>query len=203
MTFRIIAGGGLAGGGDLRSQDKELRLADMAQATLKGRAAGAGTGPPQDLTAAQLKAILESNAQPAFSVHRNAVNQSIASVTITLVQFTHEEFDTNNNFDNATNYRFTPTVAGKYIITFSAWLLGLLNGETFVTSIFKNGSLFVDGLQNVPGANADVSSIASALIDFNGTTDFVDFRVFHNNAGALNLSGGIARTRATGMRIGP
>jgi hypothetical protein len=33
-------------------------LADMAQATIKGRAAGAGTGDPQDLTATQATAIL-------------------------------------------------------------------------------------------------------------------------------------------------
>lgn len=34
-------------------------LADMAQALIKGRAAGAGTGPPQDLTPAQATAILD------------------------------------------------------------------------------------------------------------------------------------------------
>src|SRR5262245_40341298 len=34
------------------------RLADMAQATIKGRASGAGTGDPTDLTAAQLATIL-------------------------------------------------------------------------------------------------------------------------------------------------
>jgi hypothetical protein len=35
-----------------------IKLADMAEALIKGRAAGAGTGPPQDLTAAQVLAIL-------------------------------------------------------------------------------------------------------------------------------------------------
>lgn len=34
------------------------KLAEMAQATIKGRAAGAGTGNPVDLTAAQVKTIL-------------------------------------------------------------------------------------------------------------------------------------------------
>jgi hypothetical protein len=36
------------------------KLADMAQATIKGRAAGAGTGPPTDLTATQATAILNA-----------------------------------------------------------------------------------------------------------------------------------------------
>jgi len=37
-------------------------LADMAQATLKGRASGAGTGAPADLTAAQVNTIIEEAA---------------------------------------------------------------------------------------------------------------------------------------------
>jgi len=36
------------------------QLADMAQSTIKGRAAGAGTGDPQDLTATQATAILNA-----------------------------------------------------------------------------------------------------------------------------------------------
>ena len=36
------------------------KLADMAQATIKGRASGAGTGDPVDLTAAQATAILDT-----------------------------------------------------------------------------------------------------------------------------------------------
>src|SRR5690349_20245162 len=36
------------------------KLANMAQATIKGRAAGAGTGDPTDLTATQATAILDA-----------------------------------------------------------------------------------------------------------------------------------------------
>ena len=53
----ISAGTGLTGGGDLGA-DRALALADMAESTIKGRAAGAGTGAPQDLTASQIVAIL-------------------------------------------------------------------------------------------------------------------------------------------------
>lgn len=38
----------------------DSRLANMVQATIKGRAAGAGTGAPQDLTAAQATAIMNA-----------------------------------------------------------------------------------------------------------------------------------------------
>jgi hypothetical protein len=68
----ITAGAGLTGGGDLsasRTIDvgagtgiavnaNNVALADMAQSTIKGRAAGAGTGAPTDLSATQATAIL-------------------------------------------------------------------------------------------------------------------------------------------------
>ena len=50
---------------------------------------------------------------PAFLATLSA-DQSISNSTLTKVQFNTEVFDTNSNYDNATNYRFTPTVAGYY-----------------------------------------------------------------------------------------
>ena len=73
-TRQVISGAGLTGGGDL-SADRTLAvgagtgitvnaddvaLADMAQSTVKGRAVGAGTGAPTDLSAAQIAAIVGS-----------------------------------------------------------------------------------------------------------------------------------------------
>ena len=46
------------GGGLYPNSIDNVLLADMAQATVKGRAAGAGAGDPQDLTAAQLSLLL-------------------------------------------------------------------------------------------------------------------------------------------------
>jgi hypothetical protein len=49
---------------------------------------------------------------PSFSVHKNGTNQTVVTSTITLLTWSTESFDTNNNFDLSTG-RFTPTVAGK------------------------------------------------------------------------------------------
>ena len=56
LPFKGIKGGtGLTVSAD--SNDVSLALSNMAQATVKGRASGAGTGAPVDLTAAQLRTI--------------------------------------------------------------------------------------------------------------------------------------------------
>ena len=52
---------------------------------------------------------------PAFEANLSA-NQSIADNTTVKVEFDREVFDTDNCYDNSTNYRFTPTKAGKYFV---------------------------------------------------------------------------------------
>ena len=54
MAFISTGGSGTVNDGDITN----AKLANMAQATVKGRASGAGTGVPGDLTAAQQKTIL-------------------------------------------------------------------------------------------------------------------------------------------------
>ena len=49
---------------------------------------------------------------PAFYAYLVLANSLL--IHVTKVQFDTESFDTDNAYDNSTNYRFTPTVAGKY-----------------------------------------------------------------------------------------
>ena len=52
---------------------------------------------------------------PAFEAYLSA-NQTISHDTVTKIQFNTEVYDTDNCYDNSTNYRFTPTTAGKYFV---------------------------------------------------------------------------------------
>jgi hypothetical protein len=125
---------------------------------------------------------------PAFSAYLGS-NQSITTSTFTKVQCNTEEFDTNSNYDNATNYRFTPTVAGYYQIS------GCINFSSttkveFLTSIFKNGSEFKRGVYiNIPTTTNSNNCPVSALVYFNGTTDYVELYGYLNGSGSLVFSG--------------
>jgi hypothetical protein len=110
---------------------------------------------------------------PAFSAYQSSA-QSISNSTTTKIQFQTEEYDTNSNYDNATNYRFTPTVAGYYQVS-AAMLIssptGFADGRYALLSIYKNGAEFKR--LNMP--NTDVYSVGgSALVYFNGSTDYVE-----------------------------
>jgi len=54
---------------------------------------------------------------PAFQARISGnVTNGASDGQIRKVEFNSEEFDTNNAYDNSTNYRFTPQVAGKYYV---------------------------------------------------------------------------------------
>ena len=79
-------------------------------------------------------------ATPSFKAQLSS-NQTINHNTYTKINFDTEVYDTDNCYDNTTNYRFTPAIAGKYYcygcITYEA---GLNQGEDMYFNFRINGS---------------------------------------------------------------
>jgi hypothetical protein len=106
---------------------------------------------------------------PAFSAYRSG-NQTLSSNTNTKIQYNAENFDTNNNFDSTTNYRFTPTVAGYYQINYQVGVS--TSACTMTISVIKNGDTNAGG-----GFWVNTSAVrgtGSNVIYFNGSTDYLE-----------------------------
>lgn len=111
---------------------------------------------------------------PAFRA-TNSNSQSISSDTATKVVLNVETFDTANSFDNVTNNRFQPSVAGYYQLNGNVLFYGGGSGANLAYAmIYKNGSLYsgVLGLYNV--GNGTNSVPISDIVYLNGTTDYVE-----------------------------
>lgn len=125
-------------------------------------------------------------AGPAFSAYASAT-QNLSSSTYTKIQLNTENFDTNNNFDSSTNYRFTPTVAGYY--QFNAIVsVQSVPGSTyeFFTCIYKNGSNTIVGNNSITAAPSHwTSSVASNLLYLNGSTDYVELYVYQQTGSTV------------------
>lgn len=123
------------------------------------------------VTQAKLGTNVASNG-PAFSAVQSSA-QALSSTTATKIQFQTEEFDTNNNFDNVTNYRFTPTVAGYYQVNAC-----IAAGATYTTgfvSVYKNGSSYKNGAGNYGSSSGTWNYWSvSALVYCNGSTDYIE-----------------------------
>ena len=80
---------------------------------------------------------------PAFQAY-STTSQSLTNITFTKVQFDTEIFDTDNAFDNTTNYRFTvPTgKGGKYLVFYEVCVSSDNTSDInqAICSIYKNGT---------------------------------------------------------------
>ena len=139
--------------------------------------------------------VLPANT-PAFFATLSS-NQSVTSATTTKVQFNTEVVDTDSNYDNSTNYRFTPTTAGKYFVFVqveSNFNTGY--GDDFQVFIYKNGSQLLRGryVQQSATDNGFYNTIlVNGIVDMNGSSDYLEgFGRYDGNAPFF--SGGDYRT---------
>ena len=117
---------------------------------------------------------MAANTAPAFSAYQSST-QTPAATTWTKVQFQTEEFDTNNNFDSTTNYRFTPTVAGYYQLTS---LVNIGANYSGAIAIYKNGSNYKQGISFASAGTTFQSWLATSLVYFNGSTDYAEIYLY-------------------------
>jgi len=127
---------------------------------------------------------------PAFRAYLPTVNQSITAGVNTKVALSAETFDTNNNFDSTTNYRFTPTVAGYYFVHGIIFHSSLgTRPSTAQTMIYKNGTLAASSTLNIATANQVVVSVeVSSMFSMNGSTDYLELYGIQTG-GSSNLFG--------------
>ena len=111
---------------------------------------------------------------PAFKADRITSDQSVTSGVWTKVQLNGVTFDTHACFDSATNYRFTPNVAGYYQISFALDAGATSAGTAALSRVDKNGSLYLYGAYvTMPGSVEGISS-GAGLVYMNGTTDYIE-----------------------------
>lgn len=132
---------------------------------------------------------------PAFSAYQSSV-QSIANNTQVKIQFQTKEFDTANCFDNTTNYRFTPNVAGYYQVNAGIRMDGASGTSEIMISIYKNGSQYRRSwnLSGVQIATNFWQMTSSFIMYLNGTTDYIEAYAFQNSGAARNATASIDNT---------
>lgn len=133
--------------------------------SLTSTGADAGTG---DVTINASASALNINFSATMTTATTLVNSGY-----TKVAYISEDWDIGNCYD-APNSRFTPTVAGRYLITASLQTVAGVNTSLGI-AVYKNGTPYYSGTYNGIGSsiNAPLPTIA-CLVDCNGTTDFIE-----------------------------
>jgi hypothetical protein len=136
-----------------------------------------------------------AGARPKFGAHASG-SQSLTSGVAAKVAFQTSDYDTNSNFDNVTNYRFTPTIAGYYFIT---WALQVSATSGTLTDsyslLYKNGAdVETKGHYQGPGINVWTPN-GNSIIYMNGSSDYIEIFVIVIGT-SPNISSGLTSVAA-------
>ena len=124
---------------------------------------------------------------PAFSA-RALNSQTFTAGVWTKLVFDVEEFDTNSNYDNVTNYRYTPTIAGYYQVNLGFKIESV--SSRGILALYKNGGLYKLG-DDVQGTYTR-NLTGSFLVYCNGSTDYIEAYGYDGGGGASNVSSAIS-----------
>ena len=128
-----------------------------------------------NITQAKLASGVAGNG-PSFSAYLNSTF-SISSATATKLRFDAEEWDSNSCFDT-TNYRFTPNVAGYYMV--GGHFQPQASYSTGTTTIYKNGSAYrhLHWNQHASNIPSPAPVGGQTLVHMNGSSDYVELYGF-------------------------
>jgi hypothetical protein len=126
-------------------------------------------------------------AAPTFSANvTGSATQTFINNNWTKAQFPNTEWDTNSNYDNTTNYRFTPTVSGYYQLNACVSLNGSFATEIAV-AIYKNGTKYKVGTDLSNGSVAfGYGQTVNVLVQMNGSTDYVEVYLYQSSGANRN-----------------
>jgi len=127
-------------------------------------------------------------------------NQSIASNSSATIQWT-AKVDANSWY-NASNYRITPTTSGRYFVAMQVHFPVVNNGASVNVQLIKNST--VSRISNFVPSGASFSGMtvqASAIIDMNGSTDYITGLVFNGDTGSSRNITGDANQQWTTLEI--
>jgi hypothetical protein len=135
--------------------------------------------------------VMVSGNMPAFSAYLGS-NQAVSSGTWTKLQMNTKDFDTASCFNTST-YRFIPNVAGYYMFTGQTDNLSG-GGNRIIMALYKNGSVARYGNDLGPSSGSwsnGAGPLVSAMIQMNGTTDYVELYLYDSGGQTVGATGGL------------
>ena len=128
---------------------------------------------------------------PAFQA-RLSNEPAIATGTWTKVPFNTESYDVGGCYDNSSNYRFTPTTAGKYVFFVQVGINAIADGKYMYASVYKNGSTLWGSANaiNYAGATGGFASRYTITAEANGSSDYFEGYAYHNHGSSRDFTAG-------------
>ena len=120
---------------------------------------------------------------PAFEAYLGS-STTLSDNTQTKLPANTETYDTNSCYDTST-YKFTPTVAGKYLCYGQVNIQGGTINTIAQIYLRKNGSTVKMSIDRYAG-DGDIIAQVETVIDLNGSSDYLEAYVRQTTGGSKN-----------------
>ncbi len=116
-----------------------------------------------------------------------STTQTISTATFTKMQFDNETLDPEGDYDNTTNYRFTPSQPGTYYVGASMVYQTAADQMVMIVGVYKNGSPVSYNAAGASGTGQNGILIGSNIA-MNGTTDYVEIYAYQASGSNKDLN---------------
>ena len=199
MASIIKSDNGVSSGitGIVQSADSSGQL--VLQTTTSGGTATTAVTIDNTQVATFVNTLKAPNLQgPTFSYY-NASTQTVATATFTKILFATSEWDTTSGMYASS--RFTPTVAGYYLITGALAIYNMGATGYAVSYMYKNGSGYRIGNVSYASATQEPQLIFSSTVYLNGSTDYIEIYCYQNTGVTATIDAGKQYTFFQGSLI--
>lgn len=185
----------------------ELTIDDGQNLNCKNNAIINVLDPTADQQAATKKYVDDMNYTQGARVYNDGT-QSISNGATIILDFDTERWDNDGIWTAGANSdRLICNTAGKYVVSASLQFAGNTTGNRILKISGAIGGVTVTlAYQNTPGTSGTTNLCCTTIVDL-AVTEYVQFRVFQNSGGSLNVDAGtstLMRTCDFSMhRIGP
>lgn len=162
---------------------------------------GVATANIADGSVTEPKHALGANgpAKGAFMAHRIG---ALSLATGATVVFDTEAFDISNWYDPATG-KYTPQVAGYYRVSWTVTCGTTLVADSYwMAYVDKSGAGYKEGGMTFQRGTFGIRSSGSTIALMNGSTDYLDIAINHNNGGSVAVNNTAISTWFCGELIG-
>ena len=127
---------------------------------------------------------------PAFSAYNSSTSrQTVSTTTYTKVVLPTKEFDTHGFFDNTTDYRFQPTIAGYYLVNATVYSQATGGLTRTIGAFAKNGNIYWRFNDTTYASTTfERAPSGSKVIYMNGSTDYIELFVYLAGSGTIYAS---------------
>mgnify|MGYP001573013473 CR=1 FL=1 len=170
--------------------------ADVADAVTKKHTQNTDTklqdGASVDSVTVETGGIVNLPKQSASRAYLTTASQSINTDTSTKITLNAESYDNQNEFDSTTNYRFTATKAGYYLIIANSCWDSPVTAKRYISAIYKNGAAIVS--KTIGTSGTETQDVTIATIIYLAANDYLEFFVNQNSGAADTVYFGADRT---------